>query len=144
MKEKLRAQQADSFAAHFRDLLGILEPADVGEDGDPFAVARHRLLLRVSHVVFAARFQPRLPLADAFDLRGRRIQPQRTFAAIENDWCAVGDFRARVVRCQRSRESPASARGWRRAMSPPPRTVAKPTTRPRSIVAVSEGGDPRR
>ena len=33
-EEKLRAQQTDAFAAEFRDLAGVLESADVGDDLD--------------------------------------------------------------------------------------------------------------
>jgi hypothetical protein len=77
------------------DLSGILESTDVGEHVNVPAVAGHGGFVRVGDVFLAPRFVPCLALPDAFDLLGRRIEAQRSFAGVEDNRRAVGELESR-------------------------------------------------
>ena len=137
-EKKLRAQQADAFAAESCDLLRVLQSADIGDDFDAFAVERDRRLVRVREVFLALRSRPRLRAADARDFLGGGGFSRSVPLRHRERRCAVRNF-------ERAGSMPASAGmpSERARMATcevaPPRVVANPITRVRSSAAVSEG-----
>ena len=91
-EQEFRAQQADALAAQTGNLLGFGQAADVADHFHPVAVQGDRRFVRHRHFRLPAHRQPLLGLADAGDVLGRGIQPQRALAAVENHRRAVGQF----------------------------------------------------